>query len=205
MALITAAQSRTLLELARNDKMPEVDSDLFFDWLNSINRFLYAWQYKLDPQAYITEETINVVADTSDYPLPADYGNVKLEGTGIFKTDSDGLITTDELEDTNRGSLVTGKYVKGLSGAKILVLTPMPSATDTLIAAYIPIIDELTSDTDKTVVDNRFKRLLQIALNVRYEIWDEDKDDEVWEDARFKRELMRLQADFSSELDIYTA
>lgn len=200
MAYFTSTQARDLLERALDDTLPDVSDDTFLDWLNIINQETYITLSNLDPETYITEQTITVISGTATYALPSTFDNIKILGCGLFETD-DGTITDTQLEYTNRGSTEEGFYIDGGN----LVITPTPTASDSLILRYIPELSDIASvGTSATVIKTKYRRFLTIALKLAYEYWDGNTQGEFYEDARFARAMEDLVSDANKESFIFT-
>ena len=160
----------------------DVSSDLWLDWCNEINRFAYRVIYGTDPERFISEDTISVVAGDSTYALPATFLNMEPYGCGIFKT-SNGDNTEVRLTRTFFGSADYGYYINGTT----INLTPEPQATDTLKIRFVPTIATMTATSDILVIPDEFISYAKNAVDVLYNIWDENPGDEALSDQRFVR------------------
>jgi len=186
--MITVAQARTGLENRKKD-ITDVSSSVFLEWCNTINNFAYRHLIGTDPERYISETTISVVSGTSDYDLPATFNNVQVLGTGLYERDSNNIaIDTQRLPVTGVGSQQYGYYISGA----YITITPTPASSYTLSLRYIPNLTQLTATSDSLVIDQPYLLYVINALDVLYSIWDEDKNNEAFADARFVRSLSEL-------------
>ena len=76
MSLITISQARTSFERNVDDSAPEVSEAHFIEWANFIDNRLYQELARLDPEQYVSTQTISVISGTSDYSLNSNFKNV---------------------------------------------------------------------------------------------------------------------------------
>jgi len=108
MAKITVLQAKDLVKRRIDDTLPDVSDTLWLDWLNFLNNFTYRQFKSIEPELYISEQTLNVSAGTSGYTLPADFLDILDLGTGLYETDDNGDITDRAIVYTASGSSKRG-------------------------------------------------------------------------------------------------
>lgn len=116
-----------------------------------------------DPELLISENTINVVANTSAYALPANFGDINYPGTGIFTVDSDGNTEDRTLPMTSIGSKTRGFWVDATNNN----LTPIPQAVETLIQRYMTKFVKFTAIGNTFTVSDEWEELIVNGLLVR--------------------------------------
>lgn len=98
------------------------DSGLY--WINEVENTIYDIVTRLQPNKYLTDSSISVVANTNEYPLPATFKSLSVNGAGLFVFDSTTGQLTETLNETFRGSPQRGYWINEKTSK--LVLTPPP-------------------------------------------------------------------------------
>jgi len=150
--------------------LPDVDDALYVDWIDFINKRFYQWDYSLNPNDYISEQSITTVDGTQEYTLSSDFETTRPFGCGLYTTDSDGNITTTQFLPQQKGSTLTGFYLSKRNS--IIGLTPIPSTVETYILRYIPQLTTLTDITDTTLIEDRYREFVKSAGRLYFEIWN---------------------------------
>lgn len=180
---ITVGEARQQLNRAMDDTLPDVSDTLFLDWLNYINEEMY-WEYAGQNPCDFTLTTIIAVNGTlAIHNLPTD-----------FDTSNVGVYSGFHILDSNgerRERLTQLRSNKQVQGYRIIGNTVQIRAqkSGNIELEYLPLLGELTQDSDVTVIDQRFKRLLKNAMKVALGEWEEDAALETNSDARFARSL----------------
>jgi len=188
---ITITEAKTLLENLKKD-ISDVSDATFINWCNNINNFAYKIMCGVDPERFISTSTVSVVSGTSTYALPATFKSIDYQGCGVFDLDGNSQpVDTARLPLTGAGSSTVGYYISGSN----LCITPQPSASDTYTLRFIPSLTQLTSTSDSLCIPDEYEEYVTRALDVQYCIWDEDKNSEVFADARFQRALSEFAKD----------
>lgn len=176
----------------------DVSNSLFLNWCNYIIGFIYDKLASSTPDKFFKTQTIQILNGQSTYSLPSDFRDMARIGAGLYPTDSNGGPTDSPLPLTGYGSGSNGYYLDNGN----LVITKIPQATTVYILRYIPLAPVFTNDTeyfssDKTqngvplFRDEDIEYLIR-AIDVQYEMWDEDPSLESIADQRFVRILSEL-------------
>jgi len=188
--MIQLSKLKTSYQNFKKD-ISDVSDSLFFDWCNYTMSFLYDKLLNVSPDKFSKELTITIPAGQTAYILPSDFKNISKTGTGLFLTDVSG--TGLALPYTGFGSSMFGYYLTNNQ----LKLTQPPKSATTYILRYIPelyqfiaLTDYFTSDGSSTgipyMADSDIEYLIR-AIDVQYEMWDEDVLLEATADQRFAR------------------
>ncbi len=179
----------TLLALYTRHKknLGDVSSTLFIDWCDKINRNYYRRAIGVDPKRFITSSTISVTSATATYAQPTDFLNIQTKDTGIYIVNN-GVDTDNKLAETGFGSSSVGYY---LSSGNI-VFTPAPTTSQTYRLRYIPTITAITALSTVMVIPDEYIEYAKDAIDVLYDIWDEDASAEGMADQRFTRAIDEL-------------
>jgi hypothetical protein len=151
----------------------------------AVNRELRQIIESYDPELLISTETINVLASTSAYALPSDFGSITHTGTGLYEVDADGDIEDRTRTITGPGSTTNGFWIDSTN----LNLTPEPQSTDTLILRYMTKDTKFTSLDDTFVVDDSWEELVENGLLVRVAKHRRNSNDEVIAGQRYRNSL----------------
>lgn len=181
----------------------------FYEWCDYLNKFAYRYLIGIDPERFVSSSSVNVVAGTTSYSLPADFRSLQASGTGLFELDTDGNPTGYTLAVTGFGSQNEGYYISGSN----IVITPNPTKSANYTFRYIPDVTTIDESTDyftvSTALDSdiilpsEFKEYVVKALDVFYNQWDEDLAMESFSDARFIRALDELARTYKRTPDVY--
>lgn len=202
MALLTVENAKDLLKRGRDDDLTEVQDSLWLDWINYINNFLYRKLIQLNPELYLSETTITVVSGTASYSLPADFRSINVLGSGVYTTDSNDEITNTRLIKTAKGSGSIGIWIDQKNS--LVYFTPKPTTSNLYKLRYIPALTMLTSNSDSLLLDDEYSEYLTRALELAYDIWNNDKNSEVFADQRFARALDEIIENISIENDTFS-
>lgn len=182
----------------RKKDISDVGTALFKQWVTSIADLIYDNKRDVDPEQLISTQTYTVSTEPQVSVLPSDFLGMQELGTGVFRVDSDGKDSDDELVVTGFGSRQRGYY---LDGSGNIVFTGISDGNQYKLR-YMPTSPEFSEMTeyftlDKTstgkqlIPNSKFGILIEI-LDVYYSRWDEDISGEISADQRFVRELERL-------------
>lgn len=188
---ISAQEAFDELERRKKD-LSDVPQETYLDWCNGVNLWLYRRLSSIDPERYLAEQSYSIVPSDNSYALPVDFQTVGVMGAGLFYTNSTGAITDNKLRETSVGS---GQIGYKISGSNVII-TPLPQTSQTLIMRYIPKIDVITEMTDNFVLDDEYLDQLIDALDVQYDIWDEDTGAEALADQRYVRSLNDIMTNY---------
>lgn len=153
---------------------------------NYVNTLFRQKLLEVEPARVISSSTISQLVGTASYALPADFESEAYDGCGIFRVDN-GVQTEWRLPYTGFGSQQVGYYIEGSN----IVLTPVPTKTETYTLKYIPLQTELTALTDSlpTYLTYQYLEHVKDALLVWYEVFDQNLGGEGVADVRFVRAL----------------
>lgn len=172
----------------------DVSSQLFFDWCDEINLFAYRLIYGSDPERFISENAISVITGDATYSLPVNFLNMQPKGCGIFETDN-GVRSDRRLTITGYGSSDHGYFINGST----VNLTPTPQASTTLYLRYIPALATIDAMADTLVIPDEYIYYVKNAVDVLYNIWDEDVSAESVSDQRFIRAMDELARNINQD------
>jgi len=186
---ITVAELRTEF-LKRMKDTSDIDaiSGTFMQWCNYINRHAYRELTNVQPEQYIRTQTYTWTSGTSTYALPSDFDNVSPQGTGMYEIDNNGQDTDRRLALTNFGSTSSGWYMN----KQAFTVTPIPSESKNYRLRYIPMLTDLTLETEQMVIPRAYSWHIMNVLNAYYDVWDTDNGDEAWNDERVNNSLQEL-------------
>jgi len=184
---ITITEAFTSLEDVRRDLSDVTDAQKIRA-ANYINQMFYDEWIGIDPYHFVSEDTVNVVAGTTDYSLPADFQTINSFDCGIYEIGDDNKDTRNKLATTAFGSPLDGYYIQGAN----IVVTPEPVKAQNYKLRYIPALADMTDLADEFIVEDRHKELLRDALMVWYDVNDEDYAREGADDPRLARTMSRF-------------
>lgn len=196
---LSVTEAKVLLERHIDDTLPEISSDLFMDWINNLNKFVFRATSRLDPTQYRTRWIINTADWIADYQLPSDFRDMNVLGTWIYKTNTAWDVTDNKLVITDIWSQVEWYYLDGRS----IVFTPKPWSEKKYFMYYIPRLQELVDDLNSTVIDREYTDFLTKALKVTYYWFITDQWSEVFEDQKFERVLNEYLQHFQRTPKVY--
>jgi len=187
----------------------DINSAIFIEWCDFINKFAYRIVTAIDPERYITAYTLTALTGNNSYTLPTDFRDIKEWGTGIYINTPTGSITEGRLARTNFGSQIRGYYISGNN----IILTPTPVRNETYTLRYIPKVTALTlidqyftqdgTTSGKEVIPDEYMMYVRSALDAQYTVWDEEVGAESYADARFVRSLDELARNLRKESAVY--
>jgi hypothetical protein len=186
---ITVAECRAEF-LKRKKDTSDIDSisGTFLQWCNYLNRFAYRELASTQPEQYLKSYIYSLSAPQVTYGLPSDFQDINPQGTGFYLIDQDGKDTDVRLPITGFGSTQKGFYMN----SSAVSFTPIPNDTVQYRLRYVPLLSELTSETDQMLIPKRFSMFIMDYLDSVYALWDEDNNAEVFNDARVVRTLTEL-------------
>jgi hypothetical protein len=186
---ITVAEARAEF-LQRKKDTSDIDSiaGTFLKWCNYVNRFAYRELTNIQPEQYIRTQNYTITPDVATYPLPSDFDNISSQGTGFYLVDSNGVATDTRLPPSSFGATMTGRFLNSTA----FTVTPMPTQTKQYVLRYIPILPDLTTETDEFVIPKKFSYHLMDVLDACYNVWDEDSGAEVFNDERVIRSMQEM-------------
>lgn len=174
----------------------DVSDSLFLNWMNDIANYIYREMQKADPEVYISEVVFNQT--TNSRSLPADFRSLVPENTGIFYNDSDGNITNRRLPITQPGDQNIGYYIYQ---TEFRFTPPDWGQSIPFTLRYIPKRSQFAASSDYFTLDlasdgteiipntEEYMDYLIRALDVQYDQWDEDINQEGIADIRYTRVL----------------
>lgn len=86
---ISADTARTIFTRWKNDTLPRVSNELFYDFLNDLNQDIYVYLKGINPYDYTSEQSIVLSSTTSTYSLNGNFSNVQWKWCGLFKLNTD--------------------------------------------------------------------------------------------------------------------
>jgi len=188
----------------------DVSNDLFFDWCDQINKYVYRKLLGIDTQRFITSQSYTFSAGTTAYALPATFKSTKEYGCGLFHVNDDNLQTDQAMTYTGFGSGDVGYYFEG---GNINITPSNFNFTKTYTLKYIPkqtAIDALTdyftldtTQTGKEIIPDEYEDYVIKALDVLYNQWDENPGSESLSDFRFTRVMDEMLADIKQSPNFY--
>ncbi len=186
---ITVAEARTEFYKRKKD-ISDIDliGGTFMQWCNYVNRFLYRELTNIQPEQYINTATYTLIAGAPNYAVPSDFQDINPQGTGLYEINEAGVDTDRRLPLTGFGSTKTGFYLNSFS----ITFTPVPTTARSFRLRYIPLLPELTLETENMVIPRQYSYLLMDLLDSCYNLWDEVPQDELWNDERIQRTLAEL-------------
>jgi len=193
------SQLRTNLLYLKKD-LSDVSNDVFVSWVRDVAAYIYRRLPEQDPTPYISTANYPSVT-TGAYPLPADFGDIKPQGTGFYLIDTNGYQTSHRLQPSTFGSNMMGYYLTQSD----VYFNNLQNATQYTLR-YIPRIVLPTSPSDYFTVDtlangtpivpDEYIDFIVKALDVKYTQWDEVPGDESLADVRYER----IMSDLFNEL-----
>ena len=206
MAIELNAARSSFQRLKRD--ISDVSNATIVEWMDWINKYLYAKVSILDPTRFLSSQTYNVTTTPSTQALPADFKNIDANQSGVFLVDSNGNDTEQLLPITGYGSGNTGYYIDGSN----IVFTGSESQTYKL--RYIPTQTALTDLGDYFTLDGtvsgaeiileRHMEYVVKALDVLYNLWDEEVGAESLADFRFVRAMAYILDDYKQAPLVYS-
>jgi len=194
MALMTAQDMRNLLERSQEDTLPTLEDNTFLDFADWFNQEVYPYLYNVNPEDYITEQIINVIAGTDTYAITGDLDNIKTKGCGLYEENKDY-----SLPETKYNSIVKGFYLKGTN----LILTPEPALDDTLTFRNVQVVATLTAMSDITLIDKRFSAFIKDSINTSFYEWS-DNGKEIGSSQRVQSSFRQFVRRIQKSHNIYT-
>jgi len=161
---VTAQYMLDLLRRQQDDVLPDLEDDQFLDFINWINQEAYMALFRINPEDYLVDTTINVVADDDSYDTAAIL-TVGGLGAGLFEEDEEF-----SLPETGFRSERKGFYTQG----NTLRITPVPSQDETLTFRYIPILPNLEALGDQLVISEQNILYLKDTITASFYEWSKN-------------------------------
>lgn len=188
MAKLTVNDIFDALEAIKRD-ISDINTSQRLRIANMLNLEIYETNKSVIPDYNVTEYDFSTTVGVSRYTLPTDFEDVKELGFGLFELNSDGTLGNmlQELpaDSTDNGYYLGGEIV-GLVYTPSLYFTQTPTSTQNYRLRYIPVLTELTSLADETILDKRFLQLARDFVLKEYAIFDEDPAKEQVADQRYR-------------------
>lgn len=157
----------------------DVGTAEFTEWCFFVANFIYKRTKNVDPERYISTNAYSVSSSPSSQSLPATFGDMRPDGTGIFRQDADGNPTTERLELTGYGSRLKGYWLD----SENVNFTGI-NASESYVMRFMPIITEYSNQdayftVDGTVSgkpilpDSELESIIK-GLDEKYSQWDND-------------------------------
>jgi len=188
---MTVSDARNLMERFRNDSLPRISDELFLDFLNDLNQFTQEQLVGVKPTSFIQQQSISVIEGTTAYIANSNFKNTLAEGCGLFRTNDSGQPINGPLP-INREDQNSPNQGYRIFDSGIIEMIPTPKKSETMAFRYIPDLDELTTDTDQTLIPLNQKSYLKYAINTMLEEWYKNQNAEVFSDQKFARALDRF-------------
>lgn len=180
---ITVATLRTDLQLLKRD-ITDVSGDTFIKWCDYVNKFIYRKLIGTDPERLMQTQDYTVTESPNTQALPSGFRDINTYQSGFYYIDENNELTERRLARTGPGQRELGYYISGSN----VTFTGFNS-TENYRLRYIPEVSEITATTDTFDIPDEFNEYLLMAVDVLYNIWDEQPGAESLSDARFIREL----------------
>ncbi len=191
----TVDDLKTMFAERKNVDVTDVPNESFIRFSDALDSFLRKELINTDPQQFISTSTISVVANTASYALPATFGNINTEDTGLFEVTADGVDTDRQLVITGFGSSRRGFYIDDSN----IVPTPIPKAVETLKLKFIPAyinISTLTGATGTFTTPDEYRDVIFEFTEQYYQEWDEAADKEINAQNRLGRAIRQMLNNF---------
>jgi hypothetical protein len=173
----------TSLALRKRD-ISDVDAATRIQWLDYINKFAYKILIGTDPERLMSTQNYTVTTSPSSQALPADFSTIGTGGAGFYYVDSNSVQSSARLVRTGTGRQSVGYWISGTN----VVFTGI-NATQALILRYVPAVTAITAVSDTMAIPDEFEQYALNAIDVLYDVWDEDLGAENFADLRFVRSL----------------
>lgn len=188
--------------------LSDISTNIFAEWCDFINRFIYKEASGIDPERFISTSSFTVTTIPSTQTLPSDFRDIQKTGCGFFFVDADGKDTDRALTQTGFGRRDRGYYIQGTN----VVFTGIEN-NEVFTLRYIPTTTKLTALADfftqnkltggKIIIDDEYLEYVVKALDVLYDQRDEEPGAESIADARFVRALNNLLDNLKKEPGAY--
>jgi hypothetical protein len=172
----------------RKKTLADVDNATFYDWADRVNTFAYRILYANEPERYIETELYNVISGTQEYDIPEKMLTISPLPCGFYIVNTNGDVTVTKLPKTWIGSNQPGYYFN----KDKVIFTSYNQPPGQIALKYIPKIAPISSMADEVVIPEEFIWYAVNALDVCYDIWDEDDYAEGLADQRFSNTLMEF-------------
>ena len=182
----------------RKQDISDVGNETFFQWCNHINYFLYNKIKGTRINDFLSSGQYTVTTSPSSQALPSDFRDMEEDKSGVFVISTTGDDTPTQLPLTGFGRSDMGYYLDGSD----IVFTGIEDST-TLELRYLPNLNEIDEVTDRLIVGADKLQYLLNALDVLYEIWDDNPQAEANADQRFVRSLEELLENISPTVLVY--
>ncbi len=169
-------------------EIADVDTSEFYRWCDTINRTAYRYLYRQESSQYVQSQSYSVLPNVTSYALPTNFLTMDTANCGLFLISSGGIQTNYQIFQTGFGAATPGYYLEGGS----IVITPIPQIGFQFTLRYIPIVPEMDSDPSILVIPDEFMNYVLKAIDIQYDMWDEDPNAEVTADQRFINVLEEL-------------
>lgn len=176
----------------------DVSNNLFIQWCDNVDQYVYRFLIGSDPERLITTQSYTVSDSPETETLPSDFKDIQGWGCGIYKMDDNSEPTTDRLSRTGYGSTQRGYYITGTS----LIFTGIESS-ETYTMRYVPIQATHDDLSDDLLLPEEYTDYYIKAVDVLYNIWDEEVGMESFADARYVRTLDELALTIRKEPPVY--
>jgi len=188
---VSVTSLRDEYELRKGD-ISDVDTDVFVQWCDIINKYLYNQLKGQNTGLFASTGTYTVSEAPSSQALPTDFKDMNPLACGVYEVDSDGEVTEYKLPYTGYGSRQKGFYFDDGN----IVFTGIDDGSQYKLR-YLPLLSTLTSLSSTMIVTLDKKQYLLDALEVCYTIWDDDPNAEMSADQRFVRSLADIVQNFN--------
>lgn len=103
-------------------------------------------------------------------------GNAIANGTLILFDKSDKMLSVTKFGDDAKGYWLDKININ---------FTPVPTTSEVFIVRYLPLLSDLTSITQETIIPLRFKQFLRNAIELFWSQWRQDSNNEFLASQRF--------------------
>lgn len=146
---VTLATIRTMIQDEADVRDPPFSDAMLNRWINIAKAKFYDLITQADPDRFWKETTISVVSGTGDYSLPSDHLFTHI--VAVLKTNGNYQLMerfqideTYDYQDSDSERTFTRYRVVGSN----IRFIPTPGWSGTVKHCYIPVLSDLSSDTD---------------------------------------------------------
>ena len=188
MANLTVSEIRTILERARNDSLPRLNSETFLDFANDLTLDVREYLKDINSEDYIWTQSITPSTAFQTTALNSDFWNVLWQNTGVYVLDSNSRITTPQLEEINPWSQESGFYI---SWTNIIIRW---HESTTLQLRYFTTMTDLSAVSDSTIFpsERRYYPAIRNCLNMLYNGWLNDTYEEQRSSIKYQQDVENL-------------
>jgi len=206
--------SKSLLELRNslerlNDDITDVGASNFVEWCNLIADYIFPRVQNVEPEEFIQTQEYSVSSSPSSQSLPSNFGNIRINKTGLFLKDQNGNPTNQNLAPTGYGEGSRGYWLSrglvnftGINSLRTFVLRYMPKRTSFTDQGSDYFTVDGTQNGVEIIPDEQIEVVIK-GLDVLHKQWDNDPGAESVADQRFVRIMSELFSDIKKTPNVY--